>query len=78
MHRCMQLIFILVIVVFFINPLSAQEKRGIGIFPFDNLSNAEKYDWISFGMEYLLSNKLSNAAAFYVPEKNIIAKALGL
>jgi len=76
MHRCVQLIFILVIVVFFINPLSAQEKRGIAIFPFENLSKAEKYDWISFGLEYLLSNKLSNVAAFYVPEKNIIAKEM--
>jgi len=72
----MQLLFILVIVVFFINPLSAQDKRGIGIFPFENLSKEGKYDWISFGVEYLLSNKLSNVAAFYVPEKNIIAKSM--
>jgi tetratricopeptide (TPR) repeat protein len=55
---------------------SAQEKRGIGLFPFENLSNEKKYDWISFGFGYLLSNKLSNVASYYVPEKKIISKAL--
>jgi tetratricopeptide (TPR) repeat protein len=72
----MQSICTLIIIVLIINPLFAQDKRGIGIFPFDNLSKQDKYNWISFGFEYLLSNKLSNIGAFYVPEKNIIAKAL--
>jgi tetratricopeptide (TPR) repeat protein len=58
------------------NISSAQDKRGIGLFPFENLSNDQKYDWISFGFDYLLSNKLSNIAAYYVPEKNVIQKAL--
>jgi len=60
----------------FFNFSSAQDKRGIGLFPFENLSNDQKYDWINFGFDYLLSNKLSNIAAYYVPEKNIIQKAL--
>jgi tetratricopeptide (TPR) repeat protein len=55
---------------------SAQDKRGIGLFPFENLSKDKKYEWISFGFDYLLSNKLSNIAAYYVPEKKIISKAL--
>jgi len=76
MHRCMQLILTLLIIVFLLNPLGAQDKRGVGIFPFENFSKQEQYDWISFGLEYLLSNKLSNISAFYVPEKNILGKAM--
>jgi tetratricopeptide (TPR) repeat protein len=67
----------LVLVLFFsLNISSAQDKRGIGLFPFENLSKEKKYEWISFGFDYLLSNKLSNIAAYYVPEKKIINKAL--
>jgi tetratricopeptide (TPR) repeat protein len=62
--------------VFFINLASAQDKRGIGILPFDNLGDQQKYSWISFGLNYLLSNKLSNISSFYVPEQNIIQKEI--
>jgi tetratricopeptide (TPR) repeat protein len=54
----------------------AQQKRSIGILPFDNLSNQKKYDWIGFGIEYLLFNKLSNISALYVPDQAITRKAL--
>ncbi len=76
MLRCIKLIFLILVFAFLIKPTYAQDKRGIGIFPFDNLSKQEKYDWISFGINYLLSNKLSNIASYYVPEQNIILKAM--
>ena len=76
MFRCIKLIFFILIFAFLINPSYAQDKRGIGIFPFENLSKQEKHNWISFGINYLLSNKLSNIASYYVPEQNIIQKAM--
>ena len=54
----------------------AQEKRSIGILPFENLTKQKKYDWIGFGIEYLLFNKLSNVSALYVPDQIIIRRAL--
>ncbi len=74
MLRCMRLIYTLLIIILIINPLIAQEKRGVGIFPFENLSKQEKFDWISFGLEYLLSNKLSNIAPFMFRKKILSAK----
>jgi tetratricopeptide (TPR) repeat protein len=58
------------------NSANAVEKRGIGILPFDNLKNDREYDWISFGFQYLLSNKLAHLSAYYVPDHNVIKKAL--
>ena len=58
------------------NSASAVEKRGVGILPFENLKNDKQYDWISFGIQYLLSNKLAHLSAFYVPDHNVIKKAL--
>ncbi len=57
------------------NSVSAQ-KRNVGILPFENLKNDQKYDWISFGFQYLLSNKLAHLSAYYVPDHNVIKKAL--
>jgi len=54
----------------------AVEKRNVGILPFENLKKEQKYEWINFGLQYLLSNKLANVAAFYVPDQSIIKKAL--
>ena len=76
MLRSYKICSLVLILILLLSTSYAQDKRGIGLFPFENLSNDKKYDWISFGFEYLLSNKLSNIAAYYVPEKNIIQKAL--
>ena len=76
MHRSLKLFCLLLVILFSVNSVSAQGKRGIGLFPFENLGNQKKYNWISFGFHYLLSNKLSNIAAYYVPDKKIINKAL--
>jgi len=67
---------LVLVLLFSFNVSSAQDKRGIGLFPFENLSKEKKYDWITFGLDYLLSNKLSNIASYYVPEKKVINKAL--
>jgi tetratricopeptide (TPR) repeat protein len=76
MLRSSKICSLVLILLFSFNISSAQDKRGIGLFPFENLSKEKKYEWISFGFDYLLSNKLSNIAAYYVPEKNVINKAL--
>jgi len=60
----------------FFNSVFAVEKRSVGILPFDNLKNDKQYDWISFGFQYLLSNKLAHLSAFYVPDHLVIKKAL--
>ena len=58
------------------NSAFAVEKRSVGILPFENLKNDKKHDWISFGFQYLLSNKLAHLSAYYVPDHNVIKKAL--
>jgi tetratricopeptide (TPR) repeat protein len=71
------LTFLLLLVVLLSSNLTyAAEKRTVGILPFQNLTKQKKYDWIGFGLQYLLSNKLSNISAFYVPDQNIIRKSL--
>ena len=54
----------------------AADKRNVGILPFENLKNDAQSDWISFGFQYLLSNKLAHLSALYVPDNNVIKKAL--
>ena len=76
MLRSSKICSLVIIFLFSFNISSAQDKRGIGLFPFENLSKENKYEWISFGFDYLLSNKLSNISSYYVPEKNVINKAL--
>jgi tetratricopeptide (TPR) repeat protein len=56
-------------------PVSAQQKYSVGIFPFVNEGTA-RYEWLSFGFEYLLSNKLSNISTLYVPDASIIKKSM--
>ena len=51
-------------------------KTSIGILPIENQTKKTRYDWIGFGIEYILYNKLSNISAFYVPEKQLIKEAL--
>lgn len=59
-----------------ISVLSAQDKRKIGLVPFTNVSKDAKYDWISYGFEYFLSNKLAVISGFFVPEKGPFHKIL--
>jgi len=54
--------------------VTTTEKIKIGIMPFENRSSG--YDWIGFGLEYMLAEKLSKISSLYVPQKNIILKAL--
>ncbi|TFH00262.1 MAG: tetratricopeptide repeat protein [Calditrichales bacterium] len=76
MIRGHKLIHILLIFLTFSNIAFAQDKRGVGIFPLENFGNDQKFEWISFGISYLLSNKLSNISAYYVPEQRVIEKAI--
>jgi tetratricopeptide (TPR) repeat protein len=55
--------------------LNAQDKRKLGIMPFKNESGS-KYDWVSYGLDYLLENKLSVLSGFFVTEKQVFKKAL--
>jgi len=66
---------IIIIVIISFNSLFAQAKRSIGILPFENNSK-NKYDWVGFGIEYLLSTKLANISSYYVPGKKTILDAL--
>jgi tetratricopeptide (TPR) repeat protein len=70
-------IFFLLLAISFLGPsLYANGKRNVGVLPFENLQGNSKYDWIGFGFEYLLNNKLANISDFYVPEPQIIKRAL--
>ena len=54
----------------------AQEKRKIALLPFFNEKPSSKYNWMSFGLEYYLRNKLSVLSGFYLPEKKVLQKVL--
>ena len=55
--------FLLLFILLFLSKSGmAVEKRNVGILPFDNLKNDQKYEWINFGLQYLLSNKLANVS----------------
>jgi len=69
-------LYIILLLFLFQDTVFPVEKRNIGILPFENLTKKDKYDWVGFGLEYLLYNKLSNVSAFYVPEQEIIKRAL--
>jgi tetratricopeptide (TPR) repeat protein len=69
-------LFVILLLLLIQNPVFPIEKRNIGILPFENLTNKNKFDWVGFGLEYLLHNKLSNVSAFYVPEQDIVQRAL--
>ncbi len=70
-----KLLICLSVIFLAFSQLLANGKRNVGIMPFENLGNS-KYDWVGFGFEYLLDNKLSNISALYVPDKSIILKSL--
>lgn len=66
---------IIIISLLILSSLFAQDKRRIGLIPLEN-KGSSKYDWISYGLEYLLLNKFSVISVFYVPENEIFRKAL--
>lgn len=54
----------------------AVDKRKIGLVPFENKTGKPGYEWVSYGLDYLLSNKLSVMSGFFVSEKAQFSKAL--
>jgi tetratricopeptide (TPR) repeat protein len=67
--------FVILINILLLSSIYSQNKRIIGIMPFENAGN-KKHDWVGFGIEYQLNIKLSNISAFYVPSKSMIINAL--
>ena len=53
---------------------SMREKFKIGIIPLVNDSKQSDHDWIGFGLEYLLSNKLSHISAYKLADKDVVLK----
>ena len=66
---------IVIILVFTISLLYGQDRRKVGLIPTINESG-KKYDWVSYGLEYLLYNKLSVLSGFYVIDKQKFRTAL--
>jgi len=66
---------IIVIFVLFVSILFGQDRRKVGLIPVTNESTA-KFDWVSYGLEYLLYNKLSVISGFYVMEKDKFKQSL--
>lgn len=52
------------------------DKRTIGLIPVENSAGSTQYEWISFGLEYLLSNKLAVISGFYLPPREVMQEAL--
>jgi len=67
---------ILLLIFIFFTLSFAQDKRKIGLIPFENATGSSKYDWISYGLEYYLYNKLSSLSGFFVPDKKTFHQAL--
>ncbi|RMH62585.1 MAG: tetratricopeptide repeat protein [Calditrichaeota bacterium] len=63
-----------IFILIFITILSAQDKRKVALVPFENKGPAS-LNWISGGIEYLLSNKLSVASGFYVIDRRTMKRA---
>jgi len=72
----MKLTKILIVLLLAQSLLFAQDKRKVGLIPFKNDTGSEKYDWISYGFEYYLYNKLSVLSGFYIPEKKVFHQVL--
>ncbi|HGY55896.1 MAG TPA: tetratricopeptide repeat protein [Caldithrix abyssi] len=66
---------VFIISLLILSSLFGQDKRRIGLIPLENKGNS-KYDWVSYGLEYLLVNKFSVLSIFYIPENSIFKKAL--
>ncbi len=66
----------LFILVFLFSISFAQDKRRIGLIPFENATGNSKYDWISYGLEYYLYSKLNTLSGFFVPDKKSFRQSL--
>ena len=64
-----------IILVLTISVLYGQDRRKVGLIPTVNESGP-KYDWVSYGLEYLLYNKLSVLSGFFVVDKERFRSAL--
>ena len=51
-----------------------RERYKVGILPIANNSESDQYDWIGFGLEYLLSNKLSYIPSYKLADKAVVLK----
>lgn len=51
--------------------LKIEDKIVIGILPFYNSTKRKKYNWLGFGLEYLLNNKLSKVPVFNVVDNKM-------
>ncbi len=71
-----ELFNLILVVLILASSLLAQDKRKIGLIPFTNEQPNPKYDWISYGLDYYLRNKLSVLSGFYVPDKKQFKKVL--
>ncbi len=67
---------IIIILLLSISFCFAVDKRKIGLVPFENITEKPGYEWVSYGLEYLLSNKLSVLSGFFVSEKDQFTEAL--
>ena len=59
---------LLIILILTVSLLYGQDRRKVGLIPTINESGP-KFDWISYGLEYLLFNKLSVLSGFYVIDR---------
>ena len=75
-EKLVNLLIILLVISLSSHSTSIFAKTSIGILPFENQTKKARFNWIGFGIEYILYNKLSNISAFYVPEQRIIKQAL--
>jgi len=66
----------LLIIALSVTVLFGQEKRRIGLLLFENKGDKARYEWVAYGLEYLLLNKLSFLSVFYVPEQTTLKKSL--
>ncbi len=71
-----QIFSLILITLVLASSVLAQDKRKIGLIPFTNEKPNPKYDWISYGLDYYLRNKLSVLSGFFVPDKKHFKKVL--
>ncbi len=50
------------------------QSVNIGIVPFENTSGDGEADWLGFGLEYLLTNKLSNIIKYKLIDREAVVK----
>ena len=71
-----KIIFSGLIILILMSSVLAQDKRKIALLPFFNEKPNSQYNWMAFGLEYYLRNKLSVLSGFYLPEKKVLKKVL--